>query len=397
MKRSQAAAGMAAAVMVGLSACSPLTPADPDRSQTPHSGLKVDVGQHETFSGTPIAFTLTVPEGTTQLGPLVRRRTPALIAAYQPVLAEAERREAIAAAAEAAENPDATTPTPTEPLNPLPTTDTFALLSDPPEPDVTTALLRVDGDPSDVFSEVVEQVSTLVPDLGLDPDAWSQFCTAVDGIYTGCTLDVTGRTTDDAGVRVVATLDPGNLRKKQSPAGSQGRPVMTYTAVATDPPDMRPVWQALDEDTEAPGDAETPEPPEPAKVPATTTPVVAVPEVDAEWPDLPVSRPVTTGGALATERWRLREDSALLLSGDKPAFASILVERGVDADAIARSYVLSYSTGGEPTQDVIEDRTEISTTYRAVTRENGPMVSATFTQAGRGNYIALFYTPPARG
>ncbi|KAA1422250.1 hypothetical protein FE697_013885 [Mumia zhuanghuii] len=387
---------MAAAVVGGVSACSPLAPADPDRSETTHSGLKVDVGQHETFAGTPIAFTLTVPEGTTQLGPLVRRRTPELVAAYQPVLAEAERRQAIEAAEEAAEDPDATTPTPTEPLNPLPTTDTFAILTDPPEPDVTTALLRVDGDPGEVFSEVVDQVASLIPDLGLDADTWSQFCTAVDGLYTSCSFDVTGRTTDDIGVRVAVTLDPGNLRKKQSPAGSQGRPVMTYTAVATDPPDMRPAWQALDEELEAPGDAETPEPPVPEQIPATTTPLAAQPEVDAEWPDLPVSRPVTTGGTLVTQRWRLRDDSALLLSGDKPAFASILVERGVNADAIARSYVLSYSTAGEPTQDVIEDRTEISTTYRAVTRPGGPSVSATFTQAGRGNYIALFYLPPAR-
>jgi hypothetical protein len=58
--------------------------------------------------------------------------------------------------------------------------------------------------------------------------------------------------------------------------------------------------------------------------------------------------------------------------------------------------VLAYSDAGEPTQDVIEDRTEISTTYTAVTGEGGPKVSATFTQAGRGNYIALFYTPAPR-
>ena len=59
--------------------------------------------------------------------------------------------------------------------------------------------------------------------------------------------------------------------------------------------------------------------------------------------------------------------------------------------------MLAYSTAGDPVQDVIEDRTEISTTYRAVTPKNGPTVSATFTQAGRGNYIALFYAPPSRG
>ncbi|MGH1563636.1 hypothetical protein [Mumia sp. DW29H23] len=397
MNRSVVAAALAATVVGGLSACSPLTPSPPDPSETTHSSLKVDVGQHETFSGTPIAYSLTVPDGATQLGPLVRRRSPQLVAAYQPVLAEAERRQAIEEAADAAENPEETTPTPTEPPNPLPTDDTFALLSEPPEPDTTTALLRIDGDPGEVFQEVLGQVAELIPDLELDPEAWSRFCTQVAGVYSGCSFDVTGRTTDDVGVRVAATVDPGSLKSQQAPAGSQGDPVMTYTVVATDPPDMRPVWDALDEDTDTPAEGERPELAEPAKVPATTVPLPAAPEVEATWPHFPVSRPVSTGGTLAAPKWRLRDDSALLLSGDKPAFASILVERGVNADAIARSYVLAYSTGGEPTQDVIEDRTEISTTYRAVTGTNGPTVSATFTQAGRGNYIALFYAPPSRG
>ncbi|WP_262850439.1 hypothetical protein [Mumia quercus] len=395
MHRSVVVATLATAVAVGLSACSPLTPSAPDPAETTHVGLRVDVGQHETFSGTPIALSLTVPDGTTQMGPLVRRRSAPLLAAYAPVLAEAKRREAIEAATEAAENPEETTPT-TEPPHPLPTDDTFSLLEEAPEPDTTTALLRVDGDPGEAFSEVIEQVATLVPGLELDPDAWSRFCTVAQGLYTGCTLDVTGRTTDDVGVRVIATVDPGNMRTKQSPAGSQGKPVMTVTLVQTDPPDMRPVWEALDENTDTPAEGERPEIAAPSPAPATTTPLPAAPPVEAEWPDFPVSRPVTTGGTLGTDRWKLREDSALLLSGDRPLFASILVERGVNADAVARSYVLAYSTAGAPTQDVIEDRTEISTTYHAVTPKGGPTVSATFTQAGRGNYIALFYTPPAR-
>lgn len=396
MYRSVVVATLATAVAVGLSGCSPLTPARPQATEATHAGLKVDVGQHETFAGTPIALSLTVPDGTIQMGPLVRRRSPALLAAYAPVLTEAERREAIAAAAEAAENPEETTPTPTEPPNPLPTDDTFSLLEEAPEPDTTTALLRVDGDPGEAFSEVLEQVDALVPDLKLDPDAWSRFCTVSSGIYTGCTLDVTGRTTDDAGVRVVATVDPGNLRTRESPAVSQGKPVMTVTVVETDPPDMRPVWEALDESTDIPFEGEPPVLTAPAPVPATTAPLPDAPPVKGTWPRFPVSRPVTTGGSLGTDRWRLREDSALLLSGDRPLFDSLLVERGVNADAVARSYVLAYSDAGEPTQDVIEDRTEISTTYTAVTGEGGPKVSATFTQAGRGNYIALFYTPAPR-
>ncbi len=396
MYRSVVVAALATAVAVGLSGCSPLTPSPPDPTESTHAGLKVDVGQHETFAGTPIAFSLTVPEGTTQLGPLVRRRSTTLLAAYAPVLVEAQRRAAIEAAAEAAEHPEETTPTPTEPPNPLPTDDTFSLLEEAPEPDTTTSLLRVDGDPGEAFSEVIGQVATLVPELQLDPEEWSRFCTVTNDLYSGCDLDVTGRTTEDLGVRVIATVDPGNMRTKQSPAGSQGKPVMTVTVIQTDPPDMRPVWEALDESTDTPGEGERPEVPEPTPVPATTTPLPAAPAVEAKWPEFPVSRPVTTGGTLGTDRWTLREDSALLLSGDHPLFDSLLVERGVNADAVARSYVLAYSTAGAPTQDVIEDRTEISTTYRAVTPKGGPTVSATFTQAGRGNYIALFFTPPAR-
>lgn len=397
MNRSTVAAALAATLVLGLGACSPLAPARPDPSATTHTSLKVDVAQHESFSGTPIVYSFTVPDGATQLGPLVRQRSPELLAAYEPVLAEAERRQALEAAADAVENQGETTPTPTEPPNPLPTDDSFAILSEPPEPDTTTALLRIDGDPGEVFSNVLAQVAEAMPALELDPDAWSRFCTASDGVYTGCSFDVTGRTTEDVGVRVSVTIDPGNLRTQQSPAGAQGKPVMTYTVVATDPPDMRPVWEALDEETDTPAEGEPQVLPAPEKVPATTAPLPPAPQVEGTWPKLPVSRPVATGGDLITPQWKLRDDSALLLSGDRPAFASILVERGANADAIARSYVLAYSTAGDPVQDVIEDRTEISTTYRAVTPKNGPTVSATFTQAGRGNYIALFYAPPSRG
>jgi len=70
----------------------------------------------------------------------------------------------------------------------------------------------------------------------------------------------------------------------------------------------------------------------------------------------------------------------------------LLVDRSVNADAIARSYVLDFSNRGAPNVDVLEDRNEINTTYTARTKEPGLSVSASLIQSGRGTYVALFYT-----
>ncbi|KHL16331.1 hypothetical protein CLV56_2557 [Mumia flava] len=394
MNRSVTAAAAAAALALGLTACNgtQASPQDPTTT-TSRSGSWVDVGQHETFSGSPVALGLVVPDGATEVGALVRRRSPQMLTAYADVVAEAERRARIEDEIEQAQDPEPPTETATEPVNPLPTEDSFAILEEPPEPDTTTALLRVDGDPGEVFSEVLATIADELDGLELDPDRWSQFCTAADGVYTGCRINVTGRNSDDLGVRYTVTLDPGAAGSEFAPAGSQGRPVMTLTARATDPPDVQAAWDALEADTEVPGESEPPQLTPTTPAPTETAPLPERPEVEGTWEDRPVSKPVPADATIVTDGWQLREDTALLLSGDAPAFASLLVERGADADAIARGYVLAYSDAGEPKRDVIEDRTEISTTYRAVTKKGSPQVSATFTQSGRGNYVALFYTP----
>lgn len=388
MRRMVSAAAVAAVLVSATTACDG-SHAEPDPSpsagptttvQTPPESTVV---QHETGVGSPIgADGLSVPDGATQLGPLVRRRSPELIAAYKKVLRKYEKRQAREQAAEnEGKKPTPTTPTPTEAF---PTVDTFKDLDNPPEPDVTTALLRVDDDPGTVFKEVLSQVAETLPGLGVDPKKWSQYCHAKHGLYTGCKVSVSGRTVEDEGVRITVTLDPGNIKTRTAPAGADKRPVMTVTTESTDPIDTS---DALESDRPSP-------PPTTPASPASPSPLAQGPPVHAKWPTMKRPAPAGPDAPLLTNRWKIRDYTTLLLSGNHPAFAIMVADRRANADAVARSYVLEYSTAGLPRRNVLEDRTEISVTYTARTGKHGPKVSSTYIQAGRGDYIALFYQPP---
>lgn len=368
------AVGVAAVLLGFLTGCSSLDPNLGDTAVTTVPQSFVD--EHETANGSPIGYGLSVPDGAVQLGPLVRRRSPRLIAAYSDALKAARRQKAQeqAASADPSASPTPATPTPTF----VPGQDSFALLDEPPAPDITTALLRVDADPGAVFESVLRQLADVLPQNRVRPGRWSRYCTTKDGVYTGCTITQDGRTADNLGLQVVVSLDPGDVRRSLAPPGSELRPVMTVTAQLTDEPP-------------GPGASAPPSPRAGGSPSADDT----MTQVQATWPDLSAEAAGVTGSPLLNDSWRVRPDTTLLLSGYTPGFAVLVADRDADAGDIARSYVLDFSDGGAPNIDVVEDRNEISTTYIARTRQPGLSVSATMVQSGRGDYIALFYTDAA--
>jgi len=380
------ATAVAAAIMVfsTLAGCSQSGPG-PGTSTGTTVPLSV-IAEHETAGDSPIGYGLSVPEGAVQLGPLVRRRSEPLIAAYQELLEEARQQLAAEQAQEDADlGVTGTTPLPTY----VPGSDTFALLEDPPPPDITTALLRVDGEPGVVLEEMLRQLAVVLPDSRLRPARWQQYCEATDGFYTGCTVTQEGRTLEDVGLRVVISLDPGNVKKSLAPPAANLRPVMTVTAQLTD----EPAPDSIDDgDPPVAGPDDDADPSTGAKPPRTPPADDQGPLVEATWPRLEAQAASTTGSRLLNDSWIVRSETTLLLSGYTPGVAMLLVDRSVNADAIARSYVLDFSNRGAPNVDVLEDRNEINTTYTARTKEPGLSVSASLIQSGRGTYVALFYT-----
>lgn len=378
MKRIACALAVGAATATLLTSCTTASGGGdvPPEIQNP---AVEEIPEHETTAGSPMGYGMSVPEGATQLGPLVRKRSARLIATYQDQLAEA-RQEAAAEEAQrqAEEGLQETTPPP----SPRPSEDTFGELEEPPEPDITTALLRVDGKPSKVFEAVLSDLDELMPENGIEPSRWSQFCKADKEVYTGCTVTQAGRTTEGDNIKVVVSVDPGDTKTLVAPPASDKRPIMTVTAQSTDDP------------------AQTPEEPDSESSPTPTpTPTVAPStqraNVDGSFPKMEAAAPAKADASLLNSSWQIRDDVTLLLSGYRPGFAIFVADRNTNADAVARSYALAFSDKGAPTQDIVEDRNEISTTYAARSSKRGLVAIATYVQSGRGNYVAVFYTPPA--
>jgi hypothetical protein len=358
--------------VLALGACETRTqddasPTSPDASAAAQAG--VDVTEHESGPQSPISFGLEVPEGATQLGPLVRYRSAALIEAYQPQLdaAEAEQERANAEGQEV----DGVEPSPTETETPAtrPSDDTFALIDDAPRPDVTISLLRVDGDPTMVLRRLIAQVNAVIPDADLVDDDLSQFCRAREKRITGCTVQARGLTADRRDVRITITADPGDVTTRTAYPASEKRPVMTVRAEYMGDPRSGQL-EPRARTAEVPRDVEGKD------------------RSGLIWPSMDVSEP--RDAPLLDGRWTVPATGTLLLSGERPRFAAVSADRVREADAIAQDFASSIGT---PTKDVVEDLNEISTTYTSRGKD-GSAARATFVLSARGSYAMLFYTPP---
>ncbi|WP_332661776.1 hypothetical protein, partial [Aeromicrobium sp.] len=203
--------------------------ADPTPTSTQTTTQPPDVTEHESGPESPITYGLLVPRGATQLAPLIRFRSDRLIAAYLPELKAAQAQKDAEARAEAAEEAsEGTPPTPTTPTpDTRPSDDSFKLLEDPPKPDSTVSLMRIDGSPTDVVRRMLAQIAALLPDAGVVTNDLDQYCRTSERRIVNCRLVVQGVAQGDREIRVVMTVDPGNLQTRTSGPSDLTRPVMT--------------------------------------------------------------------------------------------------------------------------------------------------------------------------
>jgi hypothetical protein len=377
MKSRSSGALLAAAALMALAACDGGSAGDPPApapSAAATAAKEADLSEHESGPESPIAYGLFVPAGATQLGPLFRYRSSRLIAAYRPELAAAQaQRDAEAAdklAEDLADGTPAPSPTPTPTTRPSP--DSFKIIENPPRPDTSISLMRIDGDPSDVVRRMLAQMDAAVPDAGLVLDDLSKYCTAQDRRITSCLAVARGMTEGNREIRVTMQVDAGQLATRTAPPAAMTRPVMQVT-------------------TEYVGDART------GQLGRETGSLDDIPEIRPEdeksgliWPKMDLDADNTTS---LLNGWVAPPAATLLVSGYTPAFVAMTTTKAEEADQIAEQYVTSVAAGRTITKDVAEDLNSVSTMYAVRTRD-GAVARAVYILSARGNYTALFYTPP---
>jgi hypothetical protein len=372
--RRRAAVVLAACVLLGgTAACDQNTGGtSPDPTRTSSKPAPTDVSEHESGPDSPIAYGLQVPRGATQVGPLVRYRSERLIAAYKPELdaAQAQRdaeRQRRRTEAEAEGTPlPPPTPTPTT----QPSDDTFKLLDDPPKPDTTISLMRIDGSPGQVVRRMLAQIDVVLPKAGIIRSDVSTYCEVQDRRVTGCRLEAEGKSVNQRDLKVTLTVNPGDLKTRTSAPATNGNPVMTLKIEYVGDPRKGQVNRQGDGNVDVPKDVKRPDP------------------SDLIWPKMDEDAPRT---AALLNNWHAPLGASILLSGFDPDFVAMATNKALDADRIAASYVESVSD--EPTKDVVEDLNEITTTYTAKGK-NGETAMASYVLSARGYYAMLFYTPP---
>jgi hypothetical protein len=108
------------------------------------------------------------------------------------------------------------------------------------------------------------------------------------------------------------------------------------------------------------------------------------------WPKMDLDADNTTP---LLNGWVAPPAATLLVSGYTPAFVAMTTTKAEEADQIAEQYVTSVAAGRTITKDVAEDLNSVSTMYAVRTRD-GAVARAVYILSARGNYTALFYTPP---
>ena len=369
MRRTAATALTVCLVLVSSAACETRTPDDPDPDTSASPTAPVDVAEYESGPQSPIAFGLEVPDGATQLGPLVRFRSERLIDAYQPELdaAEAQREAVEQERREEAEESGEPIPEETETPSTQPGQDSFALVENPPRPDVTVSVMRIDGDPSDTLRRMIAQVDSILPDSGLVTDDLGEYCEAEERRITSCDVVGRGQTADGRDVRITITADPGDVETRTGRASSGANPVMTVTAEYVGDPRAGQIERET-ESVDVPRDVEGDD------------------ASELIWPRMDEDAAAAVG---LPEGWEVPLSATILLTGARPTFVATATDRVRQADELAEEFA---SAVGEPEVDVVEDLNEITTTYRT-TDSDGNVAVASYVLSARGNYAMLFYTP----
>lgn len=377
MRRPAALTAAACALLVVLASCSDdpqTTPTDPMSSTT--TTPPPDVSVHEAGPDSPITYGFKVPDGATQLGPLARFRSAKLIAAFKPELDAALAQHEAEANDKAAQAEREGTPLPSTlpPQDTPPSDDTFKPLDDPPKPDTTISLMRIDGKPTDVVRRMLAQVAAALPDNVISTTDLSKYCEATNRRITSCSLDVRGKTTDNRDIRVVVTVDPGDVVTRTSSPAAQTRPVMTLMVEYVGEPRTGQLSRGSNELKDVPKVED-----------GGDTSGLIFPRMDE---DAPMSTPFLLG-------WVAPPIATILISGTHPGFVAMSTERATEGDLIAEQFAIANGVKGAYTKDVSEDLNEVSTTYTA-TRADGSIVRATNVLTARGSYTMLFHYPPAK-
>lgn len=344
----------------------------PDPSRTSDRPVPTDVSEHESGPESPIAYGLQVPRGATQVGPLVRYRSNKLIEAYKPELdaAQAQRDAELQRRRTEAEAEGTPLPPPTPTPTTEPSDDTFNLLDNPPKPDTTISLMRIDGSPTQVVRRMVAQIDTVLPEAGIKSSDITTYCDETNRRITGCEVNVEGKTANDRDLTITLSVDPGDVKTRTAPPSTNQNPVMQLKVEYVGDPRRGQLDRRGDSDVDVPRDVKTPD------------------KSGFIWPRMDEDAPST---APLLDDWRAPVGSTLLLSGFKPDFAAVATTKALDADRIASMFAETVSD--EPAKDVVEDLNEITTTYTAKGK-NGEVAMASYVLSARGYYALLFYTPP---
>jgi len=356
-----------------LVGCAPRT-ATPQPTQTTSTASPepADVTEHESGPDSPIAYGFQVPRGASQVGPLVRYRSDRLLAAYQVELetahakddADWQRRcDALKAQGKPCKvsNPTATAAPPTS--------DTFALLSDPPKPDVTVSLMRINGSPTAVVRAMLAQIDVILPKAGIVRSDISRYCASKARRITSCRVRVTGTTPTGRKLTVTLRVDPGDLATRTSAPATNRKPVMYLRVAYVGDPRAGQANRRHDSDIDVPAGVRRPD------------------TSDLIWPGMDLdARPTSR----LLNGWRRPADADVLLSAYTPDFVVVSTAKALDASSIAEKFATSIQE--EPKVDVVEDLNEITTTYVAV-GPNGERGLASYVLSARGYYAVLFWIP----
>jgi len=359
-------AAVAATLLMTLTGCTTAGPTQSaDRTATPP---EIDV--HESGPASPIAYGLIVPDGASQLGPLVRFRSERLIDAYKPELEAVQAEKALEEAEEQGTEP---TPTPTtEPtVSTRPEGDSFEDLEEPPRPDTFISLMRIDGDPTLVVRRLLAELDVLFPDADVVTDDLSAYCRARDRRVTGCSLDITGTTPGGRELRVQLDVDPGRVPTRTGNLASLTQPVMTLrVAYVGDPREGQ--------------EDRTPEDlPDPEDVESTTEKTGWI------WPKMDED---AAPGSPAIDGYTAPSSATVLLSARRPEFATMTTLRASIATEISEAFTGTRVAEGSLKRDVIADLNEVIVTTWGPGAD-GTTVRTVHTLSARGNYLSLFITP----